>query len=1053
MKESMKKRFTVLLSLLFLFVGMAMAQIQVKGTVVSADDGEPLPGVAVKVEGTTIGTTTNMDGQFVISIPEANSRLRISHIGMVPRVMRARNGMRVELESDNKVLDEVMVVAYGTQKKSSFTGAASTIKSEKIQTLQVAELGKALEGQVAGVQISSASGTPGSSSTIIVRGIGSINADQEPLIILDGAPYEGSLNSIPTQDIESMTILKDAAANSMYGARGANGVLLITTKRAKGGKTRVEFEGRWGFNTRGVPNYDIIRDPGEYYEMAYEAYRNSMIPSMGYAAASQFAAEHLINDELRYNVYKNVPNNQIIDPTTGRLNPNATERLWYDDWTEEPFKRGFRQEYNVNVTGGTDKTQAYFSAGYLGDEGYVPGSDFKRFSSRMKVDQEVNDYIKAGLNLGYVRTDMHRFGEEGDGYSNIFAFSQDIAPIYPVYEYTTTGVQYDANGNRRYDWGENRPFGATQNPLAAARENINQGIRDNLSTRGYVEFNFLKDFKFTANVAYDVFNMTTINFDTPIGGDAINVDGRASRSSTRYEALNVNQMLDWNHTFGNHGVHLLFVHENKKDQNRSFSGSKSYAQDFHNPDLSNFVTMDGLSSSTAETALEGYLAKGEYEYDQRYYFTASIRRDASSRFAPGKNRWGTFWAVGGAWRVNEEPFFKPISKVFTNLKLKASYGTQGNENIGYVTAYKDLYGISPLPDNQAGYVKMFRGNPDLTWEKQAMFNVGFEAGFFHRLNVNFDFFVKTNRDLLYASPLPLSGGDPTWIYRNEVDMRNTGFELEVNADVFDHRNLKWNVALNLTHYKNELLRLPDSKPEDKFPDGFVRGNYWWKKGGSIYNFNGYEYVGVNPTTGEPQYRVMVNDVDANGDLLDTKHEEIVNSVSSYESKDLNKSAIPDLSGGLSTSLYVYGFDISVQTAFQIGGWVRDSHYATLMSSSVSQGGNYHRDMFQRWTPSHTDTDIPKLVYNGQDANISDYSDFFLTKASYFSLKNVTIGYTFPKSWVSKAGIERLRIYASGENVWLLSKRKGLDPRQSMSGLTGSVYSPMSAYSLGLNLSF
>lgn len=1053
----MEKRLTMFLVTLFLSFGAVWAQTQVKGTIISADDGEPLPGASVKVLGEKLGTTTNLDGEFTITVADPEARLEISHIGMLRRIVKARNGMRIALDADNSELDEIMVVAYGTQKKSSFTGAASTIKADKIDKLQVSNVSKALEGQVAGVQITSSNGTPGAGADIRIRGIGSISSSQSPLIVVDGAPYEGSLNSINTQDIESMTVLKDAAANSMYGARGANGVILITTKSGSRNQTRVNFEGRWGFNDRAVGNYDIVKNAGEYYEMMWEAYRNSLIPEKGVAGANQYAAQNLINI-MKYNIFQGVADNNIIDPATGRLTPaaEAAGLKWTDDWTKDPFEKGFRQEYNLNVSGGNDKTQGYASASYLGDEGYMVGSGFDRFSGRVKVDHKIGDYIKVGANAGYARTDYKYFGDTEANYSNIFMFSQMIGPIYPIYLYDNNGVpQYEADGSRSYDWGDvyGRPYAAQQNPYAAAKENINQVIRDNITTRAYAEVTFLKDFKFTANVAYDAFDTHQTNFATPIGGDAKNVGGRGYKYATRYGALNVNEILDWNHTFGDHGVHIMLAHENKKENYKYLYGQMTNYADYSNPEFSNAALYQNLYSYDYDYALEGYLAKAEYDYKDRYYLTASIRRDGTSRFSKD-NRWGTFWAVGGAWRINEEPFMKDVKWV-NGLKLKASYGTQGNENIPLMRAYVDQYSVNRLDGGAIAFSKSIRGNADLTWEKQSMFNVGIESQLWNRLNFNFDFFIKANDDLLFFAPLSPSLGDPSNIYRNEVDMKNTGFEFEVGYDIIKNHNVRWNVSLNGTHYKNELTRLPASKPEDKYPDGFARNPYWWKKGGSIYEWQGYEYLGVDSETGLPQYTHydMVKDADGNStNVIDYSTRTIVNKSSEATMIDLGKSAIPDLTGGVSTTLELFGVDLSIQTSYQIGGWVRDSYYASLMNAG-EDGQNFHRDMFQRWTTAHTNTDVPMLNYNSQSAGIDASSDYFLTKASYFNLRNVTLGYTLPQNITRKAYIEKARIYLTGDNIWLASKRMGLDPRQSFSGATGYVYQPLSTYSIGVNLTF
>lgn len=1041
----------LLMAVLVMGIGLATAQVQtVTGTVTSEEDGLPIVGASVTVKGTQLGTATDMDGHFTIAnVPASAKSIVVSYIGMDTQELHITKNMKIKMSSNSQSLDEVMVVAYGTAKKSSFTGAASTVKGDKIQKLQVSNISKALEGSVAGLQTASSSGTPGSSSSIIIRGLGSISSSQSPLIVVDGVPYEGSLNSISTQDIESLTVLKDAAANSMYGARGSNGVIIITTKGSKSGKTRINFEARYGFNDRGVGNYDIITDAGEYYEMAYESIRNSLVEQMGYAGASQYVAKNLISGYLKYNKFKGVADDQLIDPATGKLNPAAKTYKWNDDWTKDPFHNGTRQEYNINVTGGTENTQAYVSLGYLSDEGYMVGSSFDRISARVKVDQKIGKYFKIGGNVAYANTIQDRFDSQvGSNYSNIFMFSQSIAPIYPIYLYDRDGnLMRDEKGAVRYDFGTEyvRPYASEQNPLAVAKENVYKTTRDNLSSRGYLEAYFLNDFKFTANIAYDVFNTRQTDYATPIGGDAANVGGRGYKYSTRTGALNCNQLLNWNHSFGDHNVNVLLGHETKNDKYEYLYGEMTNFSDPSNPEFSNAAQYQGLSSYTGEYALEGYFIKGEYNYADKYYFTASFRRDGSSKFAK-ENRWGSFWALGASWRLKEEAFLKDVDFI-DNLKVKASFGTQGNDNIldpnGYTIykAYSDLYTVERV-DGAAAFTKVFRGNRDLTWEKSNNFNIGFEGSFFDRLNVNFDFFIKETKDMLYASPLASSEGTPTWIYRNEMDMKNTGVELEINADVIKTKNFKWNVAFNATHYKNELTKLPDSKPADKYPDGYQAGSYWRKIGGSLYDFYTYEYAGVDPENGKPLYNKYTKD--ENGVETVTT----VNTTSEASLRQTGKSAIPKLTGGLSTTFEAYGFDLSIQTAFQIGGYVWDSQYMTLMNTGDA-GENFHKDMFNRWTPANTNTNIPQLLYQDQDQALD--GDFALINASYFSLRNLTLGYSLPKSLIKKVGIGNLRVYLTGDNLWLQSKRKGLDPRQSFSGGTGYVYSALSSYSIGLNL--
>ena len=1052
----MKKLLSIIVTLVMTVTMMTAQTKPVSGTVISAEDGEPIIGASVIATGTSTGTVTDIDGKFSFNAPASAKTLTVSFVGMETAVVNIASGkMTISLSVNDAVLDEVMVVAYGTAKKSSFSGSASTVKADNLEKLQVSDVSKALEGAVAGVQVASSSGTPGSSASIRIRGIGSINSSQEPLIVLDGVAYEGSLNSIPTQDIESMTILKDAAANSMYGARGSNGVIIITTKTAKGGKAKINFEARYGMNSRGVSAYDIVTNPGEYYEMFYEAYRNQLVDQMGYVGASNYAANNLIG-KLKYNVYKGVADNAIINPITGKLTDAAKSASlkWTDDWSKDPFNSNAnRQEYNVNVSGGNDNTQAYASFSYLSEDGYVSGSGFDRISTRVKVDQRISKYIKAGANLAYSNTKQDTFGSTDSNYSNVFMFSQMIAPIYPIYLYDQNGdLMYDEKGNKRYDWGTEyiRPYASEQNPMAQAIDCENKVATDNLSGRGYVDVT-LGDFKFTANIAYDMYNSRESDFTTPNGGDAASVGGRGYKYSFRNGVLNANQLISWGHDYNGHNVSVLLGHETNSSRYEEMYGHMTNFVNPNNHDFAGATVYQELTSYTSEHAIESYFGKADYNYKEKYFFTGSLRRDASSRFHKD-NRWGTFWAVGASWRVAKEKFMEGVDWL-NDLKIKTSFGTQGNESVGLPKAYTDMYRVDRV-NGEAAFTKTLRGNKDLTWEKSRNFNLGIETAMLNnRLRFNADFFIKETLDMIYASPIPSSEGNPNYIYKNEMDMKNTGFEFEVSGDVIKTNNWNWSIALNGTTYKNELTRLPVSKQTEEFKDGYRDGSYWRKLGGSLYDWYTYEYEGVDSATGLPQYRQYEKD-DKGDPVYNADGSEKYSLVSNYSEatlRETGKSAIPSFVGGLSTALNAYGFDFSVSTAFQIGGYVWDSFYGNLMNNG-EPGQNFHRDMFNRWTPTHTETNIPAL-YNEAQSNHSLYGDFLLTSASYFSLRNVTLGYTIPAKILRRANIERIRIYATGDNLWLLSKRQGLDPRQYFNGTTGYSYSALRTISFGINIGF
>lgn len=1036
-----KKLFSIALCL-FISIGAALAQTtKVSGTVKEAETGAPIPGATVMVEGTLTGTSTDLNGNYSISVP-AKSQLVFTAVGFASQTVavNGKNVINVTLASDAEFLDETIVVAYGVQKKSSFVGSATQLSGESLKKMQATNISKSLEGAVAGLQTASSSGTPGSGASIQIRGFGSVSASTSPLIIVDGTPYEGSINSIAAQDIESITVLKDAAANSMYGARGSNGVIIITTKRGTAGKVTINFDAKVGVNSRGVPTYDIITDPGEYYEMAWEAVRNSVyytgskdLAQAGIYASAALLPEFLGND---YNIYKNIANNEIINPGTGKLNPNATTLKWNDDWNKDVFRSGIRQEYNLSAAGGSETTQGYMSFSYLNDEGYVPNSGFKRLSLRAKVDHSINKFIKAGINVAYSNTEQNQYNDtEGSNYGNLFFFSQSIAPIYPIYLYDANGNrQYNERGELLYDWGETgRGYAPTSNPYGQLKTSVYNTTRDNVSSRGYVNINILDDLVFSVNAAYDVFNTKSNSFMTPNGGDAKNVNGRGYQETQRYSALNANQLLTWSPTFGDHSLNVLIGHETKSDESYDLYGHMTNFVNSKVTDFANATVYQDLTSSTQSYFLEGFFSRAEYNYANKYYLSASYRVDGSSRFAKDK-RWGDFWSVGASWNAKSEQFLQNVSWL-EYLKLKASYGTQGNDNIGVNRVYENLYRIDRV-DGEASLTQTFRAAPDVTWEKSNNFNTGFETRLFNRVSVNFEYFIKETKDMIYYRPLALSQGKPSSQLVNDMDMKNTGIEFEINADIFKTKDFKWSVSLNGTHYKNKITKLPSDYPEE----GKQVGSYWREKGKPLYNYYLYEWAGVDPKTGLPQYYKYD----------DEGNQSIVNSTSQATYRKTGKTPIPDLYGGFGTTLAYKGFDFSASFAYQIGGYTYDSVYAGLMSAGDA-GSNWHKDIFNRWTTQNTDTDVPRVQMNYQEANAG--STRWLTKSSYLSLRNVTLGYTLPKNIVSKLALSNLRVYVTGDNLFYTSARKGMDVRKSFTGGNGSTYSALRTVSGGVTLTF
>jgi TonB-linked SusC/RagA family outer membrane protein len=1033
--------------------------VQVSGVVTDATDGQPLPGVSVVVKGERISTSTDANGRYTVNVPE-NATLVFSFVGMSTREQNVsgRTVINAALEAAAVALSDVVVVAYGTTTKERFTGSVAVIKNEKLTKGETSNVTKALEGAVAGVQISSASGQPGVSASIRVRGIGSISAGSNPLIVVDGVPYEGSLNSIAPQDIETFNVLKDAAATSMYGARGSNGVLMITTKRAEAGKVKVNFEARAGLNARGVPAYDMITNHADFYELTWEAQRNNLVETgSAYTVetAAQEASKKLI-DKLGYNIYKDVPDDALIDPATGKINPAATGKKWNESWLTDPFKHKLRQEYNLNVSGGTDNTSAYFSFGYIDDKGIIERSDFSRVSVRGKIDQKYKDFFKAGVNVAYAQTNANVPVPSGGSsdYSNIFFFSQSIAPIYPIYKYDLdTGAPiYNADGSHAYDFGSGnfqngepssrtRAYGAEQNPLYKLQNDYSRTLVDNLSSRAYVELKLLKELTFTANIAYDIFNTNYNDYTNPAVGDGKSYGGLGARTAQRYGALNANQLLNYSKEIDKHKIDVLLGHEIKANEDIFLEGVKTQFYDPLNPELANAGSMYGLTSYLEKYRLEGFLSRAEYSFDNKYMLSGSFRRDASSKFHPDV-RWGNFWSVGAAWRAKQESFLTDIEQI-DNLRLRASYGTQGNDAISGSNLYTDQYEIASDGTYPAPTL-IYRGAPSLTWEKSTNLTIGFESRFFDKVTLNVDYFIKNTKDMIYAKPLATSLGYPSWVWDNQIDMRNSGWEIEVNADILKTSGVSWSAAANLTALKNELTRLPG----DKDPNGYQEGRYWRKTGGSLYDWHMPLYAGVS-NEGETKGKALwyKDEKDATGNITRTTTDHY-SEATYYET---GKSAFPDFYGGFSTDVAAFGFDLSIQTSFQVGGYAYDYFYASLMHGGITAGSNWHTDVLGRWTPENTTTDVPRL--SAGDTEVVSQSDRFLTSASYFSLKNVTLGYIIPKSITGKAKIGSVRVYVSADNLWLASARKGFDPRQSFSGSTGfGIYSALRTVSAGLSVS-
>ncbi len=1079
------KRVLFLLTFICLGIGMATAQTQkVTGKVISETDGSAVIGASVLVVGTQTGVSTDIEGNFTIeNVPSSATTLRVSYIGMTTQEVKIVRGksMKIVMVEDAKVLDDVMIVAYGTAKKSQFTGSAAVVKSEEIGKIQTSNATQALQGKMAGVQLTNASGQPGAASpSIRIRGISSINAGNAPLIILDGVPFDGDMNNINAQDIESMTVLKDAASNALYGARGANGVIMITTKKGSSGTAQVNFDAKWGVNTRATQDYNYIKDPGQYYEMYYAALKNYYISKGESEAQAHISANNgLINGStgLGYNVYT-IPTGQYMIGTDGKLNPNASlgnivtyngqqYTLAPDSYIDEAYNNSLRQEYNFSVTAGNDRSSFYTSVNYLDNQGITANSDYERLTARFKGDYKVKNWMKVGANMAYTHYDANSLGEDGSSGSsgNIFAYATQAAPIYPLYIRDGKGnILKDDRGFLRYDYGDGdnagleRPFLPGGNPYSANQLDVNHSEGNAFNANGFAEITFFKKVKFMWTSGVDLSEGRGTSTTNPYYGSYASSNGIVSKSHNRTLSYNHQQLLTWDDSFGSNNINVMIGHEYYRSKGYALSATRNNQFDPNNTELAGAITENGSNSYTTDYNTEGFFGRVMYDFDERYHVSASYRRDASSRFHPD-HRWGNFWSASAAWVINKENFFN--ASWVNLLKIKASYGEQGNDQIGNYR-YINTYDIVNSGGHPAA-VPSAMGNKDITWETQGNFNTGVDFELFRsRLNGNIEYFYRKTSDMLFFFPLPPSFGY-TGYYANVGDMANQGVEIELNTTPIRFKGFEWNINLNYTYYKNKITRLPEERKTMTVDGvkGYQSGNYFYGEGESLYTFHMKDYAGVSET-GESQWWMNKEQqkVDANGvGIVDEKGNPVMETVkvktTTYDDASyyLCGTALPDMYGGFGTSLSWKGFDLSVDFAYQIGGQVYDSDYASLMKNptSSSKGTNIHADMYGAWVEG-SDSNIPRWQFG--DSYSASSSSRFLTDASYLSLQNINFGYTLPKSATRKIGVERLRFYVAADNIWVWSKRQGLDPRQSISGgATASYYAPIRTVSGGLTLTF
>jgi len=1056
MRSKFKWIFTLLVAFTMQF---SFAQEKTVTGVVSDALG-PLAGANVIVKGTNKGTTTDFNGGYSVKA-SLGDVLVFTYVGMDEMTITVgdSNTYNVTLQSGVN-LEEVVVVAYGVQKKEAITGSVGEVKSKDIEKITSGNVLQGLVGKVAGVQVINNNGMPGDPPVIRFRGIGSINASAAPLYVVDGVPFNGDIASISSQDIESMTFLKDASAAALYGNRGANGVIIVTTKKGKLGTTKITFDSKVGFASRAVKEYDLMTGQKEYYEAYFQAYKNDLMfngANLPENQAAAQAANDLITgaNGLNYNAY-DVPNDQLIDPSTGQLNPNANLK-YNEDWADFLFGDGLYTQSYLSLSGANEKSKHFLSLGYEKNEGYVVNSGLQKITSRLSLDSQIAKSFKVGGTMSYTHLSQdYNDGYTGGGaYSNPFAWTRAVAPIYPVYLYDNAGNPvYNQNGSQAYDDGTGnngtagfpvRPYGSLQHPYATAIYDIKEYQTDNLFANVFLDVEIFKDLVFTYSVTGDLFTQSDRSLDTPLYGDAVNAGGRVAFSNDRRFSLTNQQLLKYDKTFGNHNFNLMLGHESLDRRNDYVSASRSKLLLPDSPYVDQAGVLQGNTGGGSTYALEGYFSRLTYDYNGKYFVNASFRSDASSRFAP-ENKWGNFYGLGGAWIISKESFLSDVSWL-TNLKLKGSYGEQGNDNLGLELPYLYSYTVNVTTD--ASLPISFTGsttsaNRDITWEKNANFNVGFDFGLFdNRISVEAEYFQRKISDMLYLRPLPPSAGLLN-IPENNGDMQNTGFEVTLNADIIRRKEFNLSFSFNTTHYDNEITKLNFNGEENNRQ---INGLYIRQEGGSVFDYYLREFVGVNPVNGNAQFKTDINPTTG---LKEEGATYITENYAEANQREVGKSALVDFYGGFGLNADYKGFDLGVNLAYQIGGYGYDGTYMTRMSPD--RGENFHRDFANTWTPQNTSATLPRVDVADPRLNYG-VSTLGLVKSDYLSIQNISFGYTFDSKMVDKLGLSQLRLYGLVDNVHLWSKRQGYDPRLSLTGGTDSQYSLLRTVSFGLNVQF
>jgi len=1093
----MRKLFLFLITILACTWNLSAQQTKtIHGTVLDAANNEPLIGATVMPIGGGQGAAADLDGKFTLTVPSNVTKANVTYVGYKGQTVTLQNNMTIHLSSSSSDLDEVIVVAYGTANKESLTGSVAVVGAKEIEDRPVTSVTAALEGNAPGVQVNNTVGSPGTDPDIRIRGFNSFSGSaNKPIYVVDGMPFNGGINDLNPNDIESMTVLKDAASAALYGNKGANGVILITTKKAKSqGKVDVGLSIGLGMYNRGLPQYSRL-GADDWMGMVFNGAYNRRV-TLG--STPDEAREYVLNNFFDmgvagYNVYGDaegngqIPSNLLFTPE-GKIAPGYSVLPGYKDdldWWKAVSRNGFRQEYNINASAATEKFNIFSSVSYLKEKGYLLRTDFERYTARMNANFTPTSYFKFGVNLSGTAQSSEQNGNTGSDTNTANPFGTDYyGPIYPYYKHDPLTGEIIPGYDGKPQWSNDT---YTQN------SNIAYVLRNDY--QNYTYYMVEGTLYGTAIIPY---------------GFELTVRGNMSKSKTAWNLYQNNkigagvapngtllqefddnvystfmQTLTWNHDYGRHHVDVLLDHENWRYSSKYTAGQKNDQSIDGIYDMGNFNTLIDLSGVGVQIRTESYLGRVRYDFGQQYFGELSIRRDGSSKFAK-KNRWGTFWSAGLSWVISKENFMRELTWV-NFLKLRAAYGAVGNDAAAGEYAYWPLYGINTY----WGSTALLKGGlvaDDLKWESTKTFDIGLDGSLFDdRLSFSIGYFDKRNADLIFNVTKAASVGCPGTtasnpsVATNIGTMSNRGWELSFDVDIIRNPEFQWTAHVDGSFVKNKIISLPNG-------EDIVGGLQRQSEGKSIYEFFTYTYAGVDQMNGRALYVLDPNSYDIQygntPEQAQALYESRLNRAkeagqyafsrdgvdyvydNSYASKSWKGTALPTVYGSFGTNLSWKGINLGLLFTYGLGGQTYDSNYMSLMSPEITSrlaSSAMHEDMLNSWTsiPEGMTEDSPNRIdpngipqYNFANVSMSNgASDRWLTSASYLVFKNLNISYSLPQKWVAPLQLQNINVGFAVDNLFTVAARKGMNPQASWSGGQAYTFGTARVFSFNINAKF